>query len=139
MYKLIQEGIMIKTKIEYVDYTWNPVTGCRHGCSYCYAKRITNRFMERDKGKIEIYKTFNKINTPGINEIDNKGIPAFAFGFEPTLWETRLNEPNKIKKPSRIFVSSMGDLFGEWVPNSWIEKVMNTVMECERHAFLFFD
>ena len=34
----------IRARIEWCDYTWNPVTGCRHGCSYCYARRIADRF-----------------------------------------------------------------------------------------------
>jgi len=36
--------LMQKTKIEWCDYTWNPVVGCRRGCSYCYAKRLNDRF-----------------------------------------------------------------------------------------------
>ena len=35
---------MNKTKIEWCDYTWSPVTGCKHGCSYCYARKIAERF-----------------------------------------------------------------------------------------------
>lgn len=40
---------MKKTKIEWCDSTWNPVVGCKHGCEYCYAKRIAERFCGYDK------------------------------------------------------------------------------------------
>lgn len=38
---------MLKSKIEWCDSTWNPITGCRHKCAYCYARRIANRFVSR--------------------------------------------------------------------------------------------
>ena len=101
---------MNKTKIEYVDYTWSPVTGCKNNCSYCYAKRIATRF---------------------------RGTKAYPNGFKPTFRPERLNEPLKLKKPSKIFVCSMGDLFGDWVPNEWIDVVLDTVKKCPQHTFLF--
>ena len=96
--------------IPYCDYTWNPVVGCLHGCSYCFAERIAKRF---------------------------NGSKAFPNGFNPTFHEKRLTEPMKIKKPSRIFVSDMGDLFGDWVPDEWISDVLMMVQGCSRHTFLF--
>ena len=68
---------MQKTKIEWCDYTWNPVVGCKHGCSYCYARKISTRFNGN---------------------------------FEPTFYPKRLNDKMP-KKPSKIFVCSMADLF----------------------------
>jgi len=105
---------MNKTKIEWCDYTWNPVTGCLHACGYCYARKIANRFRFADVA-------FNKPFTSfGIKTI----VPDPSDGhFQPILWENRLDQPAKIKKPSRVFVVSMGDLFGEWVPDEWIERV----------------
>jgi protein gp37 len=100
---------MNRTKIEWCDYTWNPVTGCLHGCEYCYARRIAERF----KGK------------------------AFPEGFKPTFHHNRLEEPKKQKKPSKIFTVSMGDLFGAWVPIDWRMKVLNTVENCPQHIFQF--
>lgn len=105
---------MNRTKIEWCDYTWSPVTGCKHGCEYCYAKRIDQRFND---GR-----------------------------FEPTFHPKRLKEPLKVKKPSRIFVGSMADLFGEWGWDDgfgWLEReyvvneVFNIVNQCPQHTFIF--
>jgi protein gp37 len=97
---------MNRTSIDWAQYSWNPVTGCQHGCDYCYAKRIAERF-----------------NGPG--------------GFAPALHEERLPEPGRIKKPSRIFVCSMADLFGDWVPQEWINQVMNAAWAAPQHQYLF--
>ena len=97
---------MNRTNIEWTDYTWNPITGCLHGCPYCYAKKITQRFK--------------------------KNYPA---GFLPTFYPERIADPLRLKKPSRIFTVSMGDMFGEWVEPEWIEQIMNTILLAERHQF----
>lgn len=105
--------------IEWCDYTWSPVTGCLHGCPYCYAHRIDNRFGD---GK-----------------------------FEPTFHINRLKEPLTIKKPSRIFVGSMADLFGDWrwkdiddngrprmVSRDYIMGyILDIVFACPQHTFIF--
>lgn len=113
---------MNRTKIDWCDYTWNPVTGCLHDCSYCYARRIAERF---------------------------NGGKAYPFGFGPTSHlSKRINEPALIKKSSKIFVCSMADLFGEWswkVPwngghmagNAVINSVFETVNKCPQHTFFF--
>src|SRR5699024_1868703 len=64
-------------------------------------------------------------------------ITPYPFGFAPTFYRYRLDEPQKIKKPSKIFVCSMADLFGEWVPDEWIQNVLKNVIECPQHKFLF--
>ena len=43
---------MAKSKIDWCDDTWNPVTGCRHGCPYCYARAMTNRFGDKETGEL---------------------------------------------------------------------------------------
>ena len=113
---------MNRSKIEWCDYTWNPVTGCLHNCSYCYAKRIATRFA---------------------------GGKAFPNGFEPTCWlSKRINEPMHVIKPSKIFVCSMGDLFGDWpwkVPwngryvlgTGVIKMVLKVAEKCPQHTFIF--
>jgi protein gp37 len=99
---------MNRTRIEWTDFTWNPVTGCLHDCSYCYARRLTVRF------------------------------PAnFPAGFTPAFHPGRLGQPCRVKRSSRVFVCSMADLFGAWVPDEWISAVFETVRACPRHTFQF--
>lgn len=117
---------MNKTKIEYVDYTWNPVTGCLHDCDYCYARRIVNRFKAKE----------NLTYIDGIKPKHLSTIP-YPYGFLPTFHPQRLDAPKKLKKSSRILVVSMGDLFGEFIPDKWINKVLEVVKECSQHTFLF--
>lgn len=93
---------MNKTKIEWTDYTWNPIVGCLNNCPYCYARKIAKRF----------------------------------YGdFKPRFYEERLREPYKLKKPSKIFVCSMGEMFGEWVSSDWIAKIFKVIRENPHHTF----
>lgn len=100
---------MNRSSIEWTDYTWNPVTGCKHGCPYCYARRLA-------EGRL-------------------KGRFGYDNGFEPTFHQNRLTEPGGVKKPSRIFTCSMGDLFGEWVPCQWINSVLVFIKINPQHQF----
>ena len=99
-----------KTKIEWCDYTWNPVTGCRGGCPYCYARKIAERF---------------------------RGTKAWPNGFDPTFHSERLSDPQKTKSPSSIFVCSMADLFGDWVSDEWITSVFDACLAAPQHTYLF--
>lgn len=103
---------MNPTKIEWTKFTWNPVSGCNHNCPYCYARKMANRL----KGRFGY-----PVNEP----------------FRPTLHRKRLFEPFGILHPSKIFVCSMGDLFGEWVPDDWIVQVLDVVKQCKHHTFQF--
>lgn len=121
---------MDKTKIDWCDSTWNPVTGCQHGCEYCYARGIANRFGFH-------------VSEPDINErvlfempvSAGKKVP-YPFDFQPTLHRYRLNEYQN-RKGRNIFVCSMADLFGEWVPDSWIEEVFEACAKAPQHNYLF--
>jgi protein gp37 len=108
-----------RTAIEWTDYTWNPVTGCwgpggtpekPNRCPYCYAHKLAKRFYH--------------------------GYPP-GDSFAPLFMPDRLSEPAKVKKPSKIFVSSMGDLFGDWVPDEWIAEVQQTAHDTPQHTFQF--
>jgi protein gp37 len=58
-------------------------------------------------------------------------------GFKPAFHEERLSEPLWVKKPWRIFVCSMADLFGDWVPNEWINQVLAACEAAPQHQYLF--
>lgn len=135
------KSIVNRTKISWVSnpdgtqgYTWNPVTGCLHGCDFCFARKMSLRF----KG-LPTKRKF--IEDAYVEQIIDGQAEAFILeenpGFEPTFWISRLQDPISIKKPSTIFVCSMADLFGDWVPYGWIEQILKVVHACPQHTFLF--
>jgi protein gp37 len=98
--------------IDWARWTWNPVTGCEHGCQYCYARDIANRF--------------------------------FRTKFKPTFYPHRLAAPKNTTVPQEtngkhrnVFVCSMADLFGSWVPDAWIEKTLKAVVDNPQWNFIF--
>lgn len=140
---------MNKTKIDWCDSTWNPVTGCFHGCEYCYARGIAERFglpytpelgdpgME-GAGKydsemgldtmLELEKPYRK---HGVGKVE-----PYPAGFEPTFHKYRLNDYID-KKGRNIFVCSMADLFGGWVPDEWIEAIFKACEKAPQHNYMF--
>lgn len=137
-----------KSRIEWCDYTWNPVTGCRHGCSYCYARRIADRFKPQacERPAIEPVEYLPRgsglyyLDVPAqVVDQDGRRLRGTPYpkGFEPTFHAYTLDFPQHMDKPSKIFVSSMGDLFGEWVPDSWIETVFEAAEKAPQHTYLF--
>lgn len=139
---------MKKTKIEWCDSTWNPVTGCFHNCKYCYASKIATRFggasethhnetvgtecqwITEAEGKI------HEIDEP-IYDYDMGRNAPYPFEFDPTFHRYRLDIPEQWTKPKTIFVCSMADLFGDWVPDSWIEGVFSACDRAPQHRYLF--
>ncbi len=100
---------MNRTKIEWCDFSWNPVTGCLHGCWYCYAEKLTKRFPK-----------------------------VFPRGFQPTFHYDRLTEPWKTHKAYKIFVCSIADLFAPWTPREWMEAVVKySMLSPVKHTFQF--
>lgn len=69
-----------------------------------------------------------------VNKIDGNPYP---YIFEPTLHVHRLDEPRHKTKPQTIFVCSMADLFGDWVPDEWIEDVFDACKKAPQHRYLF--
>lgn len=118
---------MNKTKIDWCDSTWNPVTGCFHGCEYCYARGIATRFGGNALGIKHL------LNEPIVR---NGKIQPYPFGFVPTFHRYRLDEYVS-KKGRNIFVCSMADLFGDWVPDSWINEVFAACERAPQHNYLF--
>mgnify|MGYP001044987930 CR=1 FL=1 len=121
---------MEKTRIDWCDSTWNPVTGCRHGCDYCYAESMARRF---DGGKILKNGVRTVLDKPV--RINGKAAP-YPYGFIPTFHKYRLDN-YKTKEGRRIFVCSMADLFGAWIPDEWIEDVFGACVAAPQHTYLF--
>ena len=120
------------TKIDWCDATWNPVTGCLHGCEYCYARRIAERF---GGGMMPIFVQYPILTEPDKNH--DGVICPYPFDFTPTFHRYKLDEPQKWKKPRTIFVCSMADLFGDWVPDEWIKDVFEACAKAPQHRYLF--
>lgn len=121
---------MDKTKIDWCNSTWNPVTGCLHSCEYCYARGIANRFG--------FHASEPDINERVLLEIPVSGgkkVP-YPFDFKPTFHKYRLGE-YLWKKGRNIFVCSMADLFGSWVPEEWIMEVLEACKTAPQHNYLF--
>ena len=134
--------MMNKTRIEWCDFTYNPITGCRHACEYCYARRQAQRFC----GDIRLNKASDQLQSipdTGLWILDepfknNQGkVIPMPVGFEPAFHRYRLPMPAQKKKPANIFVGSMADLFGEWVPDEWIREVLAACAAASWHNFLF--
>lgn len=105
---------MAKTRIEWAEVVWNPVSGCTpisEGCQNCYAKRMANRLRGRC------------------------GYPADE-PFKVTLHEDRLGEPLRWKKPRRVFACSMGDLFHDDVPEEFLNRVFANMAIVPQHIFM---
>ena len=99
--------------IEWTEMTWNPVTGCSKvspGCKHCYAERMAKR-------------------------LHAMGQPNYRNGFLPTLQPQMLEAPLSWKKPRRIFVNSMSDLFHEDVPLEYIQEVFAVMTRAHWHEF----
>lgn len=121
-----------KTRIDWCDSTWNPVTGCLHRCEYCYARKIVERFG----GNMMPFFVERPILREPVRDGSGKIMP-YPFDFFPTFHRYKLDEPKRWKKPRTIFVCSMADLFGDWIPDEWIEEVFKACEAAPQHRYLF--
>ena len=137
---------MNRTKIDWCSRTWNPVTGCYHHCPYCYAANIATRFTHKTSSDEWSFweemgwcrRRFNAHHTRSLNELyTDAGGYNFPFGFAPTFRRWRLDEPAKVRKSQNVFVCSMADLFGGWVPLDWIRDVLDACVAAPQHRYLF--
>jgi protein gp37 len=102
-----------KTRIEWTEMTWNPVTGCTKispGCKHCYAERMAKRLKAM-------------------------GNPRYPAGFEIRLHEDLVDAPKRWRKPKRIFVNSMSDLFHDSIPEDYIGRIFDSMSQCPQHVF----
>jgi len=102
-----------KTRIEWTEVTWNPVTGCTPvspGCDNCYARRMAHRLQAMRN-------------------------PAYKDGFKPTIHRERFDEPLHWKKPRMVFVCSMGDLFHSDIKAADIEQIISVMKMTPQHTY----
>jgi protein gp37 len=103
----------LNSTIEWTDATWNPVRGCTKvspGCKHCYAETFAERW---------------------------RGIPGHPYeqGFDLRLVPEKLSEPTRWKRPRRIFVNSMSDLFQDGVATDFIRLVFETMNAADWHTY----
>lgn len=106
---------MARTKISWTEHTWNPVTGCSkvsEGCRYCYAERLSLLYGWSQHPWSADHAAENIV-------------------FHPE----RLTQPYTYKKPSRVFVNSMSDLFHELIPDDYIARVFAVMTALPQHQF----
>ncbi len=127
---------MNKTKIDWCDSTWNPVTGCYHGCEYCYARKIAARFGEFMRIDGTDIKAIGDKDGEICVEVAYRTANPYPEKFTPTFHHYRLDDYIS-KKGRSIFVCSMADLFGSWVPDIWIEEVFKACEKAPQHNYLF--
>lgn len=124
------------TGIEWADSTWNPVVGCSivsPGCTNCYAMRMAGRLQK-----------INRTGGTGTAYVNHYDGTTAETGKGKYVWTGKValapdhivTAPLRWKRPRRIFVNSMGDLFHESVPDAWIDRVFAIMALCPRHTFL---
>lgn len=99
---------MNTTKIEWCDYTLNPIVGCPHKCNFCYARKQAKRQQHRCD---------------------------LCYQFVPHAHLERLNHLKPTQKPARIFMDSMADWNGQGVEDEWIIKIIEKMKGCSQHTF----
>jgi len=102
-----------QSRIEWTEYSWNPMTGCTKissGCQNCYAERMARRLKEM-------------------------GNIRYSSGFKVSIHFDLLDVPLKWKKPRLVFVNSMSDLFHEDVPDSFILNIFKVMNKSHQHTF----
>jgi protein gp37 len=102
-----------RSRIEWTEATWNPVTGCSEvspGCAHCYAKTFAERW---------------------------RGVPGHPYeqGFDLRLRPERLDVPLRWRRPRVVFVNSMSDLFHEDIPDDYVADVFDVMVRAEQHTF----
>jgi len=112
-----------KSKIEWTEVTWNPVRGCTFcspGCLHCYAARIVARFS----GEGVLFQGLACMTPDG---------PRWTN--EVVCLEDKLMDPLRWKKPRKIFVNSMSDLFHEKVPFDFLHRLFEVMQGADWHSF----
>jgi len=112
-----------RSKIEWTDSTWNPVTGCTKvsaGCDNCYAHTLAH---------VRLASVYLK-QPPALPTLENEIDP-----FAVRLWPSRLSDPARWKDPRMIFVNSMSDLFHVDVPDAYVRQIFEVMLKEDRHIY----
>jgi len=116
------------TKIQWTQQTWNPTTGCDRispGCDNCYALTLAKRLKGMEQARGEKHPKYQ-----------NDGHPVTSGpGFALTTHANALTEPLRWKKPRRIFVNSMSDLFHARVPRKFLAQVFAVMAATPQHTY----
>ena len=132
---------MNRSRLEWADFAWAPITGCMRECTACVPRKrafcasmdvrhhITDPRCKGDKDArlFELEEPFSS----------GRNIIALPFGFFPTRHRYRDDNPGLIKVSRRFLVGHMGDMFGEWVPDKWIEEVFESCARYPYHRYMF--
>lgn len=112
-----KNGKRVARGIEWTDATWNPIAGCLHECRW-----------EMPDGTIAVCYAENIA--------ENLASSSYPDGFDHHYWKPHhLNAPKKVDKPLKIFVGSMSDVFGHWVPDEQIQALLDVIKDCPQHQF----
>jgi protein gp37 len=112
-----------RSKIEWTDATWNPVTGCTKvsaGCDHCYAHTLA---------QVRLSAVYLR-QLPVVRSPENDADP-----FAVRLWPARLGDPARWKDPRMIFVNSMSDLFHVDVPDGYVRQIFEVMLRESRHVY----
>ncbi len=115
---------MADTTIEWTDATWNPVAGCTvitPGCTNCYAMRMAARL--------------EAMGLPKYQGLTRKSGGRYVWVGKARIDEASLDVPLKWRKPRKIFVNSMSDLFHDNVPTDFIARVWKVMEQTPRHTY----
>jgi len=109
----------LNSGIEWTDATWNPTTGCRRvsvGCDHCYAATLAHRLKAMGNPRYQV-----------------DGPDGDGFGL--TLHWDKLDEPSHWRRPRRVFVNSMSDLFHPGIPDEFLLQAFGVMVHCPQHRF----
>lgn len=123
---------MADTHIEWADKSWNPVTGCTKvspGCKHCYAEGVADRFWATQYPPVEVATPLWAGDGPG------KTSQRPRRFTDVQCHPDRLDQPLRWRKPRRVFVNSMSDLFHEDVPDAFIDQVFAVMALAPTHTF----
>lgn len=130
---------MGETKIEWCDWTINPVVGCSHGCPYCYARSYARRIACM-QAAVELREKYDIDNmTPSNRMALYKTADAWCqdcYDFKPHAHLERLDAITPTQKPKRIFIDSMWDWNCSDNDPAWMDTIIEKMRECSQHTFI---